>query len=248
MAVNSVLLIDDDPLIQRSFELALTGEAIELRPALTAGEGIRDFTVNRPHVVICDVRLPDRSGLDLLADLQAVDAKVPVILMTGHGTAETAIEAMRKGAFDYLLKPFDPDQLLEVMTRALEVGRLMRVPARVAATQDEESGDGELFIGQSAAMQDVFKTIGRVAPTNAAVLVLGESGTGKELVPGRFTITASGWTNHFWRSTVQPFRKRCWKVNSSDMRKVHSPERIGSGSASSSSATAALCSSMKLGT
>ena len=177
----TLLAIDDDPLILKSFELAVTGEGITVRSAMTAGEGVYDFTENRPDVVICDVRLPDRSGLDLLADLQKVDPKVPVILMTGYGTAETAIEAMRRGAFDYLLKPFEPDPLIELLVKAMDVSRLMRVPPRVSAEAAEESGE-ELFVGQSAAMQDVFKTIGRVAPTDATTLILGESGTGKELV------------------------------------------------------------------
>lgn len=130
--------------------------------------------------MLCDVKLPDRSGLDLLANLRDVDPKIPVILMTGFGTSETAIEAMRRGAYDYLLKPLDPDQLEELVQRAFTVSRLMRVPTR--PTGDEAASDGDPFIGTSPAMQEVFKSIGRVAPTDATVLVLGESGTGKELV------------------------------------------------------------------
>ncbi len=177
----TLLIVDDDALVLKAIELCLVGEGIAVRTAMTAAEAIRDFSQNRPDCAISDVRLPDRSGLDLLASLRAIDAKVPIILMTGYGTAETAIEAMRRGAFDYLLKPIDPHTLLELVLKAFGVARLMRVPPRMAPS-DEPAGADDLFVGQAPGMQEVFKTIGRVAPTDATVLVLGESGTGKELV------------------------------------------------------------------
>lgn len=177
----TLLIVDDDPLVLKAIELCLAGEGIAVRSAMTAAEAIRDFSQNRPDCAISDVRLPDRSGLDLLAALRGIDAKVPIILMTGYGTAETAIEAMRRGAFDYLLKPIDPDALLELVLKAFAVARLMRVPPRMAPS-DEPPGADDLFVGQAPGMQEVFKTIGRVAPTDATVLVLGEGGTGKELV------------------------------------------------------------------
>ncbi len=177
----TLLIVDDAALVLRAIELSLAGEGIVVRTAMTAAEAIRDFSQNRPDCAISDVRLPDRSGLDLLAALRAIDAKVPIILMTGYGTAETAIEAMQRGAFDYLLKPIDPDALLELVLKAFAVARLMRVPPRMAPSDEPPDAD-DLFVGQAPGMQEVFKTIGRVAPTDATVLVLGESGTGKELV------------------------------------------------------------------
>jgi DNA-binding NtrC family response regulator len=178
----TLLVIDDDPLILKCIDLALAGGAITFRPAATAAAAVAEFSARRPDAVLTDVRLPDKSGLDLLAELRRLDPKVPVVLMTGHGTAETAIEAMRRGAFDYLLKPLDPDQLTELVERAFEVSRLMRVPARVPDAQPDPAADGDLFVGNAPAMQEVFKTIGRVAPTPATVLIRGESGTGKEMV------------------------------------------------------------------
>ena len=177
----TLLIVDDDSLILKAIELALAGEGIVVRTAMTAAEAVHDFSQNRPDCAIIDVRLPDRSGLDLLAALRGIDAKVPVVLMTGYGTAETAIESMQRGAFDYLLKPIDPDALLELVLKAFDVARLMRVPPRMAPSDEPPSAD-DLFVGQAPVMQEVFKTIGRVAPTDATVLVLGESGTGKELV------------------------------------------------------------------
>ncbi len=132
-------------------------------------------------MVVLDVRLPDQSGLDLFRCLHETDAKVPIILMTGFGTAGTAIEAMRLGAFEYLLKPPDMDQLAEVVTRAFKISELMRVPAKIGDAEPADDGS-DVLVGRCPAMQEVYKAIGRVAPQDVTVLVLGESGTGKELV------------------------------------------------------------------
>ncbi len=180
--MHTLLVIDDDPYVLQALTLALSGDGVRVIPANSAQVGRDAFTASRPDAVLCDVRLPGRSGLDLLGDLRAIDPKVPVVLMTGHGTSETAIEAMRRGAYDYLLKPIDPDQLDEVVRRAFAVGRLMRVPTKVTDGHPPADGPEDPFVGRSPAMQEVFKQIGRVAPTDATVLVLGESGTGKELV------------------------------------------------------------------
>jgi nitrogen regulation protein NR(I) len=174
-----LLAIDDEPLILDCLRYALAGDQLSVATARTAAEGLSLFRERRPDAVIADVRLPDMSGLDLFQELHSLDPKVPVILITGHGTSATAIEAMRRGAFEYLTKPLDPDGLGEVVGRALAVSRMMRVPAVVAA----DAGDNtDVMLGGSPAMQEVYKAIGRVAPLNVTVLILGESGTGKELV------------------------------------------------------------------
>jgi DNA-binding NtrC family response regulator len=178
----TLLVIDDDPHVRAALALVLEDGGVTVTLAATAAEGAAAFSAGRPDAVLCDVRLPDASGLDLLARLRELDPAVPVVLMTGHGTAETAIEAMRRGAFDYVLKPVDPDALAETMGKAFEASRLMRVPATVGAGDGPDDGGADHFIGQSLGMQEVFKAIGRVAPTDATVLILGESGTGKEMV------------------------------------------------------------------
>jgi len=129
---------------------------------------------------VLDVRLPDLSGLEVFRRLHECDTRVPVILMTGYGTADTAIEAMRLGAYEYVVKPFDPAQLRDLITRALEISRLMRVPALVAEGETDQGSD--VLVGHCPAMQDVYKAIGRVAPQDVTALILGDSGTGKELV------------------------------------------------------------------
>ncbi|MBM4077035.1 MAG: sigma-54-dependent Fis family transcriptional regulator, partial [Planctomycetes bacterium] len=145
-------------------------------------DAIEIFRRESPDVVVSDVRMPDMTGLELLRNLHEIDNKVPVILMTGHGTANTAIEAMRLGAFDYLLKPLDIDALQVVIDRALETSRMARTPARIPNFELTDEDEGDLLVGQCSAMQEVYRQIGRVAGQDVTVLILGESGTGKEIV------------------------------------------------------------------
>jgi two-component system nitrogen regulation response regulator GlnG len=181
MRTPVLLAIDDESAILSVLRVAFAEPEYKLYTASTAAEGLHLFFEHRPDVVLLDVRLPDMSGLDLFRRLHESDAKVPVILMTGFGTAATAIEAMRLGAFEYLLKPPDPDHLTELVARACKISELMRVPAMIA--DDEAATDSsDVLVGRCPAVQEVYKAIGRVAPQNVTVLILGESGTGKELV------------------------------------------------------------------
>jgi two-component system nitrogen regulation response regulator GlnG len=177
----ALLVIDDEPLILDCFRYTFQEPEVTLATADTAAKGLAQFTKQRPDVVILDVHLPDMSGLDAFRRLRQIDAKVPIIFITGHGTAETAIEAMRLGAYEYVLKPLDPDQLTELVNRAFTISRLMRVPA-VVSQADAAAESSDLLVGKCSAMQEVYKAIGRVAGHDVTVLIRGESGTGKELV------------------------------------------------------------------
>ena len=176
-----LLVVDDDPLTLDCFRLLFPRGEVTVLTAESAAEGAAVFTVQHPDVVVLDVRLPDLSGLEAFRQFHEVDARVPVILMTGYGTAETAIEAMRLGAHEYVVKPLDTDVLRSLIDRAFEISRLMRIPAKLgeSALADEKS---DLLVGNCPAMQKVYKAIGRVANQDVTVLILGESGTGKELV------------------------------------------------------------------
>jgi two-component system nitrogen regulation response regulator GlnG len=177
----TLLIIDDERNVLYALEKGLRADGLRIVTAQTGKTGIEAFKRESPDAVLLDVRLPDLSGLDVLLQLRQLDPKLPVIVMTTHGTAETAIEAMQRGAFDYLLKPWDLGELTDLVEKALEAGRLSRVPAVIdAATDSDERIDR--VIGRSAAMQRVFKEIGRIAAQDVTVLILGESGTGKELV------------------------------------------------------------------
>ncbi len=129
-----------------------------------------------------DLRLPDQSGLEVFQQIRAIDARIPVIFVTIAKGADTAIEAMKEGAYDYLFKPLGLHQLRRVVGEAIEVARRMREPARVVDTPDEGDLSGDSILGFCPAMQEVYKAIGRVAAQDVPVLIAGESGTGKELV------------------------------------------------------------------
>src|SRR5262249_19531674 len=175
------LVIDDDPLTLECFRILFSKAEARVATARTAAEGLTLFTEKRPDVVILDIRLPDESGLEVFRRLHDLNARVPVILITGHGTAETAIEAMRLGAHDYGVKALGPQPLQQMIQHAFEISRLMQVPAKVADVDSANDGE-DLLSGKCPEMQRVYKAIGRVAPQNVTALILGESGTGKELV------------------------------------------------------------------
>ena len=134
-----------------------------------------------PDVILLDLRLPDQSGLEIYQAIRQVDGRIPVIFITLARSADSAIEAMRQGAYDYLFKPLDLQELRRVINEALEVGRRMRRPAAVAETPPDPDFPGAI-VGTCPAMREVYKSIGRVAAQNLPVLITGESGTGKELV------------------------------------------------------------------
>ncbi|MCA9261890.1 MAG: sigma-54-dependent Fis family transcriptional regulator, partial [Planctomycetales bacterium] len=180
-----LLVIDDEQSILDCFKYGFSSSEYDLAVARTAHDGLEAFARHKPDVVLLDVRLPDMSGLQAFERIHRLDAKTPIVLMTGHGTASTAIEAMRMGAFEYILKPLDLDALTSLIDSAAETNRMMRTPARLPDDADAEcndEGDTDLLVGNCAAMQDVYRAIGRVAPQNVTVLILGESGTGKEVV------------------------------------------------------------------
>src|SRR5580704_914432 len=177
----TLLIVDDEKNVLYALERGLRAEGLRIITAQTGKAGINLVEREKPDAVLLDVRLPDLSGLDVLKELRRIDPKLPVIVMTTHGTAETSIEAMQRGAFDYLLKPWDLDVLMDLVHKALEAGRLSHVRALIDPSAESEDC-ADHVIGRSPAMQSVFKEIGRIAAQNVSVLILGESGTGKELV------------------------------------------------------------------
>ena len=176
-----VLIVDDDHQLRLSFERLLVAEGYETRVASSGEAGLAAVREALPDAVVMDVRMPGMSGLTAFAAMREIEPRLPVIIMTAHGTTDIAIEAIKMGAFDYLLKPFDIPELLALIDKAVVAGRSMRNKVAVGA-EAEAVPAAEAIIGRSPAMQDLYKAIGRVAPTDATVLVRGESGTGKELV------------------------------------------------------------------
>jgi nitrogen regulation protein NR(I) len=176
----AILIVDDDPQLRQSFDKLLSQEGHAVRTAPSGEAGIGLVRSQKFDLVIMDVRLPGISGLDAYKTIHEFEPKLPVIIMTAFGTTETAIEATKAGAFDYVLKPFDIPEILALINQAIEAGRFMR--SRVEMDVVPDAASMEAVVGRSKPMQEVYKAIGRVAPTDATVLVRGESGTGKELI------------------------------------------------------------------
>jgi nitrogen regulation protein NR(I) len=172
-----VLIVDDEPGVCYSFRRVVEKQQFEVAVASTVAEGVEAFQVFNPDVVVLDLALPDGSGLDAFRQIRAVSPRCPVVFITAHGTTETALEAMREGAFDYLIKPVDLDRLSALLERALEAARLMKAPSLLPT-----GGDSDRIVGRSPLMQEMCKVIGLLAPQEVTVLITGESGTGKELV------------------------------------------------------------------
>src|SRR5260370_406690 len=176
----SLLIIDDERSILTTFGEVFREHGFKVLTAPSAAEGLELLAQQRPDVVLLDVSLPDQSGFQTFQHILGLDSRIPIIFITGHDTTETAIEAMKLGAYDYLVKPVQVPQLEELVERAASMSKLMRVPATA-----EEERPPELayaLVGRSPVMQEVYKTTGLVAPKDITVLILGERGTGKELV------------------------------------------------------------------
>jgi two-component system nitrogen regulation response regulator GlnG len=194
--MSKLLLIDDEEDVRYSFQRILESPEIEFTTASSGEEGLKVIPKFKPDLVLMDVRMGGMNGLETLRRIRATSPKLLVILMTAYGTTQTAIEAMKLGAYDYLLKPFDAVKIKELVGNALKAARDMKQV--VSYEPLLESADYELgIVGRTEGMQQVFKLIGQVAASDATALVTGESGTGKELV-------ARAIYSHSQRS-AQPF-------------------------------------------
>ena len=178
MSTTTILLIEDDARIAGELRRVLESEGWKILLAESGEAGLARAAEKKCDLVITDFRLPGASGIEVLKRLQAAQPRLPVILMTAHGTTETAIEATKLGAYDYLLKPFEMPELIALVQKALASSRLMFEPVTVGSA----SGTRDSIVGQSRAMQEIYKEIGRVAAKPVTVLIRGETGTGKELV------------------------------------------------------------------
>ena len=190
----NVLLIEDDPLVMLGAQQALQLADMTVVQATSAEAALQQVALACPSVVLSDVRLPDEDGFEVLKRMQALDAEVPVILMTGHGDIRMAVEAMRLGAYDFLEKPFSSERLVEVIRRALEKRRLVQDNRRLQALVAPQQDFG--LVGQTPGMVEARRRIAALAPTQVDLLIRGETGTGKEVV-ARAVHDASGRGGHF---------------------------------------------------
>ena len=178
MAKPRILVIDDEAAIRDSLKMTLEYEGYDYAAAATGQEGLALAEREAPDLVVLDVKMPGMDGLEVLDRLRAINETLPVIVISGHGTIGTAVEATKKGAFDFIEKPFASERVLVSLRNALDQRRL-RDENRTLKKAVEIRHQ---MIGDSAALKHVMAAVGRAAPTNATVLIQGESGVGKELV------------------------------------------------------------------
>jgi two-component system NtrC family response regulator len=181
MAAERVLIIDDEESIRTVLGYVLAEAGFEVDKAASADEGLARIRDVRPDLVLSDIKMPGKDGITLLGEIKSIDADIPVIILTAFGSVETAVEAMKLGATDYLTKPVSRDELRLTVEKALQLVRLERENEELKSElQDKFHFDN--IMGVSPAMNAVFDVMRKIAPTDASVLITGESGTGKELV------------------------------------------------------------------
>ncbi|MFK7767292.1 MAG: sigma-54-dependent transcriptional regulator [Mariniblastus sp.] len=179
----TILAVDDD----RSVLQLIDASLIETSTVLTAENGADSLSIiekSSPDAILLDINLPETSGLELIEKIHSIDARIPIVFMTVSDSSDVAIEAIQRGAFDFLTKPLDIETIQDVVERALET-RKMQIPVAVQPETEiptQQDSDSDLMIGKSPKMLEVYKEIGRVASKDVTVLICGESGTGKELV------------------------------------------------------------------
>ncbi|HEY0779605.1 MAG TPA: sigma-54 dependent transcriptional regulator [Gemmatirosa sp.] len=177
-----ILVVDDEPGIRTALGQLLEYEGYEVRTAPTAADGIAEYERFHPHLVFLDIKMAGMDGLDALRRLRQLDPAAVVVMISGHGTIKTAVEATQAGAYDFLEKPLDTDRVLLLLRHALEHADLADENSRLRQTLRESVESRHEIVGRSPAIRALIEQIERVAPTPARVLVTGENGTGKELV------------------------------------------------------------------
>ena len=175
---HRVLIVDDEQGIRQALKQVLEYEDLDVRVAASGGEAITLYTEFRPHLVFLDVKMAGLDGLETLTRLRNLDSSPQIVMISGHGTIATAVEATQRGAFDFLEKPLDTDRLLLTVRNALAHAELVGENARLR----EAAESRYLMVGESPALQEVRDLVAKVGPTAARVLITGENGTGKELV------------------------------------------------------------------
>ena len=174
----NILVVDDELKMRRVLQIALEEEGYSVAEAKNGEEAVRKISKTAFHIVIADMKMPVMDGMELLRRIRKLDEKLPVIMMTAYGTVATAVEAMKQGAYDYILKPFDVDEMKLIVSRAIEVGHLIKEKE----FQQEELKTKFNIISASPQIKEVSDLIRKVADIKSTVLICGESGTGKELV------------------------------------------------------------------
>src|SRR5438876_6417552 len=176
-----LLIVDDEASLRDFLSIVFEEDGWRVEVAATLAEGRASLQKDEPDLVLCDLMLPDGSGLDLLREVKTQSPSVAVIMITAHTSTKSAVEALKAGAFDYIAKPFDIDELKIIVRNAVEHKELENENIHLRSALEERFTFANI-IGRSTRMQEIFSIVQRIAPTMSTVLISGESGTGKELI------------------------------------------------------------------
>jgi two-component system NtrC family response regulator len=179
--METILIVDDEKNYLTILSAILEDEGFEVLAALGGQEALEVHKTSDLDLILTDMKMPAMDGIELLENIKSVDPDLPVIMMTAHGTVDKAVEAMQKGAYTYVLKPFDNERLIIYVKKAISMYQVVKENRRLRDAVESQYRFGNI-IGKSKKMRDIFDTIHKVAPSGATVLIEGESGTGKELV------------------------------------------------------------------
>ncbi len=180
MTGSKILVVDDEAVIRKGLRRVLERYGYQVAVSESGFSAVERLQEENFHLVLTDLKMPGMDGIEVLKAIRVLQPEVPVVIITGYSTVDTAVEAMKNGAFDYISKPFTPEQITEKVEKALEHRAVL---AGMSQTDKPWKEDGfDMFVGESEAMQKVYRRINQVAPTDSTILITGESGTGKELV------------------------------------------------------------------
>lgn len=177
----TILIVDDEASLRDFLSIVFEQEGWSIRTAGSLKEARQSFYQSEPDLILCDLMMPDGTGLDFLKDVKAVNTAIPVIMITAYTSTRSAVDALRAGAYDYIAKPFDIDELKIIVRKAVERKELEAENVHLRSVLEERFTFSNI-IGKSRRMQEIFSIISRIAPTHSTVLITGESGTGKELI------------------------------------------------------------------
>ncbi len=191
----AIIYVEDDKSVQFAYQQSMKMAGFTVQPVETAEAGLELVKKNREVIVVSDIRLPGMSGIELMQQVLKIDEDMPIVLVTGHGDVEMAVNAIKHGAYDFIEKPCSSERLIEVLKRAIEKRRLVLENQQLRLAQ--KTRKGPTMIGQSKAMQQIRETLLNISDTNADVLIHGETGTGKEVVANCIHMWSSRCDGHF---------------------------------------------------
>lgn len=219
-----LLIVDDEKNLCRMLQTAFSIDGHETRVAEDGEAALISFVQDKPDVVLMDIRMPKLDGIEALKRMRELNPEVPVILMTAYAAVETAVDALRLGAFDYVIKPFDLTELKLLISRALQLQE-MKQEINLLHRELSDSYQWGRVLTRNPKMMEICRDIAKVSRSQATVLITGESGTRKEVVARAIHYNSERANGPFIKVNCGALPARCWKVNCSAMKRAHLPGR-----------------------